>query len=489
MSYRIGEKIHDVLSKAKHILWVLHGKKTTAELATDYEIHPNSLLYKLCRWVGRWTGTIILTPHLAAVGNCAEDVYFGLVKARREGKKLIILWPYELPWRLKFRLTNVEVVNVESEYRAIAHDSLMTIAGRIILTVYFAVFRTLSLLRWLLVGVHLNNVYRIPIIGESTLWQPDGVSGFSWDVVESCDWKTQLATRLPVHIAESKRAIAERQREQLGLPADAWFVCLHVRESGFHKDEYVYRNANILNYLGAIEEITNRGGWVIRMGDSSMTRLPRLRQVIDYPFTEVKSPLMDVYLISQCRLYIGMSSGIYDVARLFQRPIILANMNNWMWPFPQLACDLGILKHVYSKSKKRFLSVREWVAEPWAAVSHAHNLGDDYVFYENTTDELRAIVNEYFDRNQQWKPTQLQRQFNELRALRGRELLSTKMYQGEDVALYYRKNVEDYDSVERYRLASRLESVAGVLGAEFLQQNWDSSIGSDKLAVVSGRMQ
>ncbi len=479
MSYRVGERIRNVLSKAKHILWVLHGKKTTAELATDYEIHPNSLLYNLCRWVGRWTGTIILTPHLAAVGNCAEDVYFGLVKARRERKKLIILWPYELPWRLKFRLTNVEVVNVESEYRAIAHDSLMTIAGRIVLTVYFAVFRTLSLLRWLLVGVHLNNVYRIPIIGESTLWQPDGVSGFSWDVVERCDWKIQLATPFPVYIAESKRAIAERQREQLGLPADAWFVCLHVRESGFHKDEYVYRNANILNYLGAIEEITNRGGWVVRMGDSSMTRLPMLKQVIDYPFTAVKSPLMDVYLISQCRLYIGMSSGIYDVARLFQRPIILANMNNWMWPFPQLACDLGILKHVYSKSKKKFLSVREWVVEPWAAVSHAHKLGDDYAFYENTPDELRSVVNEYFNRKQQWEPTQLQRQFNELRALRGRELLSAKMFQGEDVALYYRKNIDDYDSVERYRLASRLESVVGVLGAEFLQQNWDSSIGSE----------
>lgn len=478
-----------MISKIKVMLSAMHGNKTLAELATDYEIYPNSLLYRLCAWVEKKTGTIILTPHIAAVGNCAEEVYFGLLKARREGKSLVILWPYELPWKLKFRLTNTEVINVDSEYRAFPHNSWRTVVGRVLLTAYFAFFRTLSLVRRLLLGVHLNNVYRIPIVGESTLWNPKKVSGFSWDVVKQYDWPRQLERPLQVSLTKRKRLLAERQRLLMGLPEDAWFVCLHVRESGFHNDQYSERNANILNYVGAIEEITSRGGWVVRMGDTSMTKLPIMERVIDYPFTKAKSALMDVYLISQCRLYIGMSSGIYDVARLFQCPMIMTNMNNWLMTFPVRMGDLGVTKHIYSKSRSRFLTVSEWLLEPWAGVSFSHNIGDDYVFHENTPDELKAVVKEFYDRNDDWKPTLLQRQFNEARVHRGREIISERMFFPDNVQPYYRKNVVDYDLVERYRLASRLDSAVGMLGSEFLRQNWESSVGTEKIAELSGRLQ
>ncbi len=481
--------IRKFTSGAQTFFSALHGKKTPQELATDYEIHPRSGLYKLCYWIGKKTGTIILTPNIAVVGNCGEEVYFGLLKARREGKKLMILWPYELPGRLKFGLTNVEVINVDSDYRAAPYNSAATIAARLIVTIYFAFFRTLSLARRLVLGRHLNNVYRIPIMGASTLWQPDDVRDFSWGGVKQYDWPKQLETPLNVFLAKEKQQLAKRERESMGLPENAWFVCLHVRQSGFRDsdvyketDAYDERNASIINYIGAIEEITNCGGWVVRMGDASMTRLPAMERVIDYPFTKAKSALMDVYLISQCRLYIGMMSGIYDVARLLQCPMIMTNMNNWMWTFPILRCDLGVTKHIYSKSRQRFLTLREWLYEPWASVSYSHTLGEDYVFYENTPDELRAVVREYFGRGNDWKPTQLQCEFNETRILRGKELLSERLFFPKDVTFNYRKNIVDYDLVERYRLASRLESAVGNLGTEFLEQNWDFDVTNKQLA-------
>jgi putative glycosyltransferase (TIGR04372 family) len=478
----LSDRLSKIISQA---MSSLHGNKTPAELATDYEIHPQSMLYRLCDWIGKRTGTIILTPHMLVVGNCGEDVYFGLLKARREGKKLVILWPYELPGRLKFRLTNVEVINVASDYRAVSHDSFVNIAARILLTAYFAFFRTLSYMHRLFLGIHLSNVYRIPIIGESTLWQPEWVRDFSWDVVHQYDWPRQLATPLPVSLTKKKQLIAEHQRALLGLPKDAWFVCLHVRESGFHKDTVSERNANIFNYIGAIEEITSRGGWVVRMGDSTMTRLPVMERVIDYPFTESKSALMDVYLISQCRLYIGMMSGIYDVAVLFQRPMIMTNMSNWMWTFPLKKSDLGVMKHVYSKSKNGFLSVREVLAEPWTVVSFL-GMGDEYVLYENDSDELRAVVKEFFERGDYWEPTALQRQFNELRILTGRKIISEEMFNAGNVQPYYSKNVAEYDLLERYRLASRLDSAVGMLGANYLQQNWEVDVRNGKITKLYG---
>jgi putative glycosyltransferase (TIGR04372 family) len=207
-----------------------------------------------------------------------------------------------------------------------------------------------------------------------------------------------------------------------------------------------------------------------------MTRLPAMERVIDYPFTEEKSALMDVYLISQCRLYIGMMTGIYDVARLFQRPMIMTNMNNWLYTYPIKKEDLGIAKHVYSKSRGRFLSLREWIAEPWNAVSYSHPIGEDYVFHENSPDELKAVVVEFFNRGDSFGRSELQTQFDDARIKRGREIVNERMFLPEDVQLYYRKNIADYDLLERYRLASRLESAIGCLGAEFLQQNWESNI-------------
>lgn len=198
-----------------------------------------------------------------------------------------------------------------------------------------------------------------------------------------------------------------------------------------------------------------------------MTRLPAMERVIDYPFTKAKSALMDVYLISECSLYIGMISGIYDVARLFQRPMIMTNMTNWLVAFPQLRNDLGVMKHIFSKSKNRFLTVREWLAEPWDAVAHSHKLGDDYVFHENTPDELRAVVTEYFARGAHWQPTPLQLKFNDLRVRRGTELINEAIYSADDVQLYYRKNVVAYDVMNRYRIASRLDSAVGMLGRSF----------------------
>jgi len=471
---------NQIAIKAKSLLARIHGNKTPAELATNYEIHPNSVLYRFCDWLGEKTGLIILTPHLVAVGNCAEDVYFGLLKARRENKKLLVVWPYELPGRLRFGLTNVEVINVGSEYRASPHDGFVSIAFRVFFTAYFLFFRSVSLLRRLLVGVHLNNVYRIPSVGESTLWHPVGVRSFSWETVDQYRWLEQLESPLDVYIEEKKRLVAEDQRITMGIPKDAWFVCLHVRESGFRdsetyieKDAFGERNANILNYVEAIKEITSRGGWVVRMGDRSMTRLPAMERVIDYPFTEFKSALMDVYLISQCRVYIGMMSGIYDVARLFQRPMIMTNMTNWLWTFPILRGDLGVSKHIFSKSRNRFLSLKEWIMEPWEGVSFSHNIGGDYIFHENTPDELREIVREFFDRGDQWEPTPFQCLFNEMRIRQGREILSNRLFYPCNVQSYYQKNAADYDLVERYRLASRLDSSVGMLGSRFVQSNWE----------------
>ena len=48
----------------------------------------------------------------------------------------------------------------------------------------------------------------------------------------------------------------------MGLSDEDWFVCVHVRESGFKNDagRREYRNNSIINYTKAFERIIEKGG-------------------------------------------------------------------------------------------------------------------------------------------------------------------------------------------------------------------------------------
>lgn len=413
---------------------------------------------RLLYWIGKLTGTIIIFPHPIAVGNCGEEIYFGLLKARMENKKLVIIFPYELPWLLRLGIPNREMIEVESPYRAFLPTHPLYPICCWIVTLYFGFFRGVSIVTDRYFKVRLSEALTIPMHGQELLWMPKpSMPSFSWDVVNAYHWESEIKRFLEISLSASKQAFALQQRRALGLPDDAWFVCLHVREGGYYNDhETVERNADINNYIPAIQEITRRGGWVVRMGDRSMKKLPQMERVIDYPFTPQKSELMDVYFLKECHTYMGMQSGILDVAFMFQRPIIMTNMYSWFLGYPQLEQDIGIFRHVYSKPLKRFLTPMEWPLLPWS--KQTFDPKEDYEFYENSPEELLAVVKEYFDRGSDWTPAEKQMAFDQLRQAKAREVLSKPLTQ---------ETTQD-DIAGRYRLATRLLGARGMLSENFL---------------------
>lgn len=433
---------------------------------------PMGLIHCFFSWLGKLTNTFILVPHPITIGNYAEEIYYGLLKARRENLKLVILFPYEFPYPIKMRVTNPELSKIESSW-TVNQNTVMNIAGNIFITILFGFLRILDFFLEKLFKSGLRESLTIPMIGQDFLWKPYGkMDEFSWDIVREYHWKEQISQEIDVHLNHKKKTFCEAQRKKMGLPEDAWFVCLHVRESGFHGDhQTTERNADINNYIPAIDEIISRGGWVVRLGDPSMTRLPNMENVIDYPFTEFKSNLMDLYLISECYAYMGMQSGIFDVAVLFQRPVILTNMSNWLFPFPQKKCDIGIFKHIYSNSKKRFLSVEEWLLEPWKANAFSSNLDGEYKVYENSPDELKNTVIDFFERQENPEIDELQNCLNDLRKIQGKSMIDQVLIPGD----FYS------DIHTRYRLASRLNSASGVISSDFLKKNWKEDINNNIL--------
>jgi putative glycosyltransferase (TIGR04372 family) len=415
---------------------------------------------------------VLLSPLVYVVGNCAEEIYFGLLKARREGKKLYILRPYNVEWLLKYRLTNQELFRIESDYCYSLNGNCWEKLIRSGLTVGYIPFRVFSLLLRKYSGRSLNESYNFPRIGIMTLWQPKRrLKKFSKQVVHSFDWAEQFNRYLPVRLQKESSMKAEEIREKIGMGKNNWFVCLHVREAGFRNDfgRREWRNASISNYIPAIKAITEAGGWVIRMGDNTMTPLSQMDHVIDYPFSQFKSDLMDLYLISECKFYIASHSGILDVAVLFQKPVVIPNMNTWTLAYPLKRGDLGIMKHVYSCLQGRFLSIKELFEGGWAVQEISGSLSEDYKMYENSPEEIKALVCEYLDSlgAEEKELTTLQENANRKRILQAYRLFEEGKVPG--------VTDDQINMMEKYRIAARVESSAGALGRAFLEENWEKS--------------
>lgn len=339
-----------------------------------------------------------LTPHPYAIGNCSEEIYLGLIKAKEQNKRLFLIYLFDIPLIFRFNLTNKSIFLINSKH-IYNPNTIIIIILRILLTLLYIPIRLSSLLLLKLFNVRLDESYSYPTIGRDDLFLPGaGINNFQHNLISSDRWKEKYQYKFDISIQSlSKQQVLELVY-QLGIPPNAWFVCLHVRESGFRNDKgrREYRNSNINSYIPAINHITSNGGWVVRMGDDSMSKLPNLKNVIDYPHTSFKSELMDLVLIKLCYFFIGCQSGIFDVAKLFNKPVLLVNMINWTFGGPLHYQDRGILKHLYSKNKKRYLSINEMYTSDWSVQNINSTINSDYSFADNTEQEIFDAVNEYY---------------------------------------------------------------------------------------------
>jgi putative glycosyltransferase (TIGR04372 family) len=192
----------------------------------------------------------------------------------------------------------------------------------------------------------------------------------------------------------------ERGRAALrsaGLPEEAWWVALHARDGGFHREKdrgrQDIRNADIGTYLPAIEEIRKRGGWVVRLGDRAMRPLPTMANVFDYPHSALKSEFMDVFLCAHARFMIGCTSGLVHVPIAFHTATLCTNSILTL-PQPWNNRVRFVLKPLFDPRARRFLSLDEMID-----VRIRTKTNSDHMFSKlrlearaNSEEELRAAT-------------------------------------------------------------------------------------------------
>ncbi len=236
----------------------------------------------------------------------------------------------------------------------------------------------------------------------------DGSTAHYWEAAAKTYRRWYAENRGP--ILSFPEDVAHRGRltlEKAGVPTNAWYVALHVREAAskpMHSDMHNVLNARIADYLPAIEEVTRRGGWVIRMGDPTMTPLAPMPNVLDYCHSDIRSDWMDIYLFASARFFIGTSSGPAYVPPIYGVPCVLTN---W-WPPAQRPWhpqDIFIPKLYRRLSDDSHLTLSETLSEPFGYCNSIDYLKrrENVVVEDNTPDDIHAAVCEMFARLEQTK--------------------------------------------------------------------------------------
>jgi putative glycosyltransferase (TIGR04372 family) len=232
---------------------------------------------------------------------------------------------------------------------------------------------------------------------------PGHARQFLWELAAQTHRRWHAQGRKPV--LELSKDVYLRGREALvsvGVPGDAWFVCLHVREPHYttrHSALHHVLNADIVDYLPAMNEVTRRGGWVIRMGDPAMTPLAPMPNVLDYCHSGIRSDWMDVFLAATCRFFVGTASGPCYVPQNYGVPCVLTN---W-WPpaqRPWQPGDIFIPKLLRRSATGQVLSLEQSLEEPFGYCNSIEYLGEAHgvVIQDNDPEDIRSAVVEMLDR-------------------------------------------------------------------------------------------
>jgi putative glycosyltransferase (TIGR04372 family) len=111
------------------------------------------------------------------------------------------------------------------------------------------------------------------------------------------------------------------------------YVCVFQRDSNYLKikenksqEDRDCRDADIDAIIPSIRYLIDKGYYVIRVGSLAKDKVSfQHKMFIDYPFTKYVSDFNDIYIVANSSFLVGASSGICDVAALFDVPRLVIN--------------------------------------------------------------------------------------------------------------------------------------------------------------------
>jgi hypothetical protein len=158
---------------------------------------------------------------------------------------------------------------------------------------------------------------------------------------------------------------------------------------------------------------------------------------------------------------------MYEYCHLFSKPALITNSTHYLATLPMKATDIVIFKHIYSVSKKRTLTIREWL-KAYEEIDEITWTSPDWIYFDNSSEEILAAVIELLDGDQLYDVKEEQAEF--------RKLHLEIVFQ---MSLNFRFNnndkVDAINTREWYRFATQYISWQGRVGSNFMSKHWHAS--------------
>lgn len=217
-----------------------------------------------------------------------------------------------------------------------------------------------------------------------------------------------LFERLPVQIdfTPEERRQGQAMVAQMGIPADAKYVCVHVRDALYWKSRDPgigsnsdFRNCDINDFVPAIHALTARGYYVIRIGYPVGGPLElNSPKFIDYSLN-FRSEFLDLYLAATCHFMISTGSGIDSIAYMFRRPILMCNLAPAAWVFSDKSWIVNLPKLHRRRGSAALMSFAEVMESGVGDFLNTEQFDDAKVDFLNAPPEvIRDAALEMADR-------------------------------------------------------------------------------------------
>ena len=339
------------------------------------------------------TNYFVLCPSGHNIGHLVQEYILAATISKKFKKKLVLIEP--------INSCNSEILNIIPENICVIKKGIRVALLKILISIITLKIKLNNFFHKILkklfnksfftlvhnpypvcIGFEENKKYFRKLIGSNYYYDSD-----------------LMSKRPSFELSYKQNNISEKLYKQTGLQKNDWFVCLHIREGNYAGYSQI-RSCSIENYYPTIKFINKLGGKVIKMGDSTMKKVPKEIELIDYANSDYKSDLLDLYLIKNCNFFLGCSSGLAMLALLFKKDVICVNFHDFIGAF--FGNTKAILfKNFYEKKNRKKLDFIDFIKSPDYEIyvkNFSSKTSDNFYLEENNADQIFNLVKNYLNK-------------------------------------------------------------------------------------------
>ena len=344
-----------------------------------------------------------ISPLVYSIGDACEQI--SICSSKIKNKKIIILYPFIFNKFLRFKMCNKYLFHSLKINSFENKKNIFIIFINFLLNIEFF-FKRIRFLFISKITKKKSEYDSFPLVGIHSLYEQNFIKQ-NFETIKPHD-----VSQLNLSLKKDDNVFCERILNNEKIPYEN-IVCVHVRDSGYKNDSgrKPYRNSNINNYIDMIKYLINKNYFVVRMGNSSANKINFTnKNFFDYAQSSINSDVMDLYLTSKCKFFVATQSGILDTAHMFNKPILMTNMNEIFCSYPLKKNDRGIFKTIKITGQNTSLNLLDYIKMDYSK----HNLMkevSEFDFEENSPEELYESIlefeNIYKDKNYNLSENQL----------------------------------------------------------------------------------